>query len=182
VTFKQQKAIRRCRPGRVAASERWYSSEFVATSMGFDLTTTFPTLANAPITEAVIDIRVEVPTSVTLQNLSDFALGLEGRFPERLERHSLEARIEFQRGSTPRVVAPTDQPDGFVFHSPTELLIAQARLDGFSLSRLRPYHDGDTFVNQAHGTLETLCSGSASLKSNAAGHSKRKPDRDGAGN
>jgi uncharacterized protein (TIGR04255 family) len=129
------------------ASRRF--AHLIVICMSFDLTTTFPTLAHAPITKAIIDIRTELPTSVTLRDLSDFAVGLETRFVKRMERHSFETRIEFQQGSTPRVIPSQDQPDGFVFEAPAEFLIAQARLDGFSLSRLNPYHDGDTFMSQA---------------------------------
>jgi len=44
---------------------------------------------------------------------------------------------------------PTGEPDGYLFVSQQEHLVAQARLDGFTLSRLQPYHDGQTFLNQA---------------------------------
>ena len=117
--------------------------------MAFNLTDTFPTLSKAPITEAVIDIRVELPASITLKELADFAVGLENRFADRVERRSIETRVELQQGRPPRIAVPADRPDGYVFNSPSELLVAQARLNGFSLSRLRPYHDGDTFVQQA---------------------------------
>jgi uncharacterized protein (TIGR04255 family) len=117
--------------------------------MAFDLTDTFPTLLKAPITEAVIDIRVELPSSTTLRELADFALGLENRFTDRQERRSIETRVELQQGSPPRIVVPSNRPDGYLFTSHSELLVAQARLNGFTLSRLRPYHDGDTFIQQA---------------------------------
>ena len=115
----------------------------------FDLNRTFPTLRNAPITEAVIDIRAELPPSVYLEHLLDFGAGISDRFTETQQRESVQARIEWQKGAPPRVVAPPPTPDGYLFQSPEERLIVQARLDGFTLSRLRPYHDGDTFLAQA---------------------------------
>lgn len=117
--------------------------------MAFDLTNSFPTLSRAPITEAVIDIRVELPPSTTLKELAEFAVGLEDRFTERQERRSFETRVESQPGIPARIVVPADQPDGYLFTSRGELLVAQARMNGFSLSRVRPYHDGDKFTEQA---------------------------------
>lgn len=124
--------------------------------MSFDLVNAFPTLQGAPITEAVIDFRVELPSEVTLSDLSAFnqGRGMESRFTERAERRSFEARIEIQPSAPPKVVTPPDHPDGYVFHSQEDLLLAQARLDGFTLSRLQPYHNGDVFQKQARDLWE----------------------------
>ena len=117
--------------------------------MAFDLTDSFPTLEHAPIAEAVIDIRAQLPPEVGLEALAAFNSGLEDRFSHRIERRSIDTRIEYQQGTAPKVIAPSSEPDGYLFQAPNELLVAQARLDGFTLSRLRPYHDGDTFTTQA---------------------------------
>ena len=45
-------------------------------------------------------------------------------------------------------------PDGYVFRAPAELLLAQVRLDGFTLSRTAPYHSGDAFANRAKNLWE----------------------------
>lgn len=118
-------------------------------SMAFDLINSFPTLQRAPITEAIIDIRATLPESVTLDDLASFNSGAATIFSGRTERHAIQTKIEYQVGRPPKVVAPSDKPDGYLFHAPEQFLIAQARFDGFTLSRLRPYHDGDTFIRQA---------------------------------
>ena len=117
--------------------------------MSFDLETSFPTLQNAPITEAVIDFQVVVPPDVSLANLREFQMGIEERFTEVSERRALRAHVAFVQGGAPQVVAPSPAPDGYLFRSPSENLIIQARLDGFTLSKLQPYHDGNTFASQA---------------------------------
>ena len=122
--------------------------------MSCDLVSTFPTLQRAPITEAVIDFRAELPPEVALPDLAFFNRGIEAQFSERAERRSIETRIEIQASAPPKVVTPSDQPDGYIFHSRKDLLIAQARLDGFTLSRLQPYHEGDTFLKQARELWE----------------------------
>jgi uncharacterized protein (TIGR04255 family) len=124
--------------------------------MAFDLHDSFPTLRNAPITEAVIDIKAELPPSIGLEALSKFADG-DPRFPQRIERRSLEPQIIQQQGAAPKVIPPSNEPDGYVFSSSTDFLVAQARLNGFTLSRIKPYHDGDTFLAQARDLWERYC-------------------------
>jgi uncharacterized protein (TIGR04255 family) len=116
--------------------------------MSFDLENTFPRLKNAPIREAVIDIQAIVPPETALDALATFPDGLEMQFPLKHERRSLQAQIEF-KDQGPTFIAPATQPDGFVFSAPEEHLVVQTRLDGFTLSRLSPYHDGNTFERQA---------------------------------
>lgn len=122
--------------------------------MSFDLQDTFPTLEHAPITEAIIDIQAQLGSDVTLPQLARFQDGIEERFKERKERMSLQTRIEFQKDAAPKVVAPDFSPDGYVFRASEEHLTAQARLDGFTLSRLKPYHAGGIFIEQARELWE----------------------------
>lgn len=119
-----------------------------ASSTKADFVNTFPHLPHAPITEAIIDIRAELPPDVTLEDLSRFQLGIESRFSKRAERRSLKTTINLQ-GDTPTVSMPPPEPDGYLFTSESERLIAQARRDGFTLSRLNPYHEGGQFIQEA---------------------------------
>jgi uncharacterized protein (TIGR04255 family) len=132
--------------------------------MKYDLENTFPTLSDAPITEALIDIRVTLPSDTTMEQLAQFQTGMEDRFGDRVERQSFEARIEFQPGNAPKVASPPAKPDGYIFKSRNEPLIAQVRMDGFTLSRLKPYHDGDTFQNQARELWSRYVESSHPLK------------------
>ncbi len=53
------------------------------------------------------------------------------------------------QGDVPKFHTPPPRVDGYLFTSSSEQLIAQARLDGFTLSRLKPYHTGDMFIEEA---------------------------------
>ena len=112
--------------------------------MSFDLVTTFPTLQNAPITEAVIDIRVERRPNVTLQELSLFTNGFELEFPNRAEQRSLKARIDMSKGEAPPTAA-----DGYVFKSLDQKSIVQVGFDGLTISRLNPYENWSVFAELA---------------------------------
>jgi uncharacterized protein (TIGR04255 family) len=121
--------------------------------MSVDLETEFPNLKNAPITEALIDLQVDLPADTTIQALAKFQSAVGARLVDQTERQSVSAKIEFADGS-PRFVAPPFTPDGYVWKVPDEHLVVQARLDGFSLTRLPPYHNGDTFAAQARELWE----------------------------
>jgi uncharacterized protein (TIGR04255 family) len=111
--------------------------------------TGFPTLRNAPITEAVIDIRVKPPADIDLARLATFSDPFPLRFPEPKLRHSASAKIEFKgQAAAPLMTATGPTPDGYVFSAPAENLIAQARIDGFSLSKLKPYDSWKKFCPQ----------------------------------
>ena len=76
---------------------------------------------NAPITEAVIDIRVELPASVNLDDLERLHDQVSERYPAKVKRTASQTQV------------------GFAFHTADDRQICQFRMDGFSLSRLRPY-------------------------------------------
>ncbi len=116
--------------------------------MSFDLKTTFPTLKNAPITEATIDLRVARNSNVTMEDLAGFRAGLENEFGEKIERRSLQASIEIEQGEA-RVVSPGARPDGYVFHASNEPLTAQVSFDGFTLTRRKPYQEWAVFIARA---------------------------------
>jgi uncharacterized protein (TIGR04255 family) len=110
--------------------------------------TGFPTLRNAPITEAVIDIRVKLSTDIDLARLATFSDPFPLRFEKPKLRHSGAAQIEFKASEAPVMTSTRPTPDGYIFLAPAEKLIAQARIDGFSLSKLKPYDSWKKFCPQ----------------------------------
>ncbi len=106
--------------------------------MTYDLRSDFPTLLNAPITEALIDIQVQLPPDVDLVQLRKFHSGLEQRFPKIEERIKVVGVFKMdQTGAEMKSEAPA--PDGWWMQSEENGLLAQVRLDGFTLSKLPPY-------------------------------------------
>jgi len=107
----------------------------------------FPALRNAPIVEALIDIRVSLPVDTDLASLESFSEPFSDRFTQSKLRASAAATIEF--GEAAPVISSTGPtPDGYFFTAPQEKLVAQARLDGFTLSKLKPYESWKTFCPQ----------------------------------
>jgi uncharacterized protein (TIGR04255 family) len=90
----------------------------------------------APIIEALIDFRVELPVSATLQLLESVYDIIKRQYPVKANR--VNVRSVLSVGS--EIGASTDQTVmGFAFTSEDGKQIFQARRDGFTFSRLRPY-------------------------------------------
>jgi uncharacterized protein (TIGR04255 family) len=109
--------------------------------------------SNAPITEALLDIRVELSKDVDLHKLSSFHDFIKERFPKKQERVSFEAGFQMSPEG-PTVLPTSKKPDGYLFRSSAENKIVQARLDGFTFNKLRPYENWREFRNEARELWE----------------------------
>ena len=101
---------------------------------------------NAPIAEAIIDLRVELATDITVADLEKVQVGQEDAYPTRLDRNVVRGQMQVGR----RVSASaTTEQIGYVFRSRDEKQIFQGRLDGFTMSRLSPYQCWESFRDEA---------------------------------
>lgn len=107
--------------------------------------TIFP---RAPITEALLDIRVELNQSFSLSSLELLHERISDRFPEKQQRMAFQTSIKLAPEG-PTSATPTSQPDGYLFRSSATNKIAQARIDGFTFNKLRPYQDWQRFREEA---------------------------------
>jgi len=110
----------------------------------------YPTLKNAPIHEAIFDIRTQLPQNIMLKDL-DLFYDLDivkKRFPNKKERVLFQSGFQVIEGK-PVVTAPSGGPDGYLCESPEEKKIVQARLDGFTFNKLKPYKNWKTFFTEA---------------------------------
>lgn len=106
----------------------------------------------APITEAIIDLRVELPEKMTIHDLEKVHLGYENTYPTRKNRNLASGRMEL--GQKVSATASSRQI-GFLFISGDEKQVFQARLDGFTMSRLAPYGSWDPFRDEARRLWNT---------------------------
>lgn len=97
-------------------------------------------LANAPITEAVVDFRVKLPKDFSVKQFAVLEKRLHTHYPimERAWEHQVELS---KLKSQPQFTAETRDRllRGFFFRAEDRLNVAQFRRDGFSFSRLKPY-------------------------------------------
>lgn len=100
----------------------------------------WPHLKKAPIVEALIDIRVELPPDCDLARLARYHERVADQYPVRRERFQWrsEVRISKQEALAPEQKL-TGGMDGYLFEKGDRSEVVQVRLDGFSFSRLQPY-------------------------------------------
>ncbi|MFE1744384.1 TIGR04255 family protein [Coleofasciculus sp. H7-2] len=103
--------------------------------------------SRAPITEAVIDLRVQLPEEVKLDTLAQVYLTIQTDYPIREDMFVVEGLMI--AGASVGATASQTQI-GYRFSSSNQKQIFQARLDGFSFSQLAPYDSWETFREQAH--------------------------------
>jgi uncharacterized protein (TIGR04255 family) len=107
--------------------------------------------AKAPITEALIDFRVEFFSEVTLASLMEVQSCVEPDYP--IVENIILAQGQFQAGSS--VSASASQRDlGYRFSSNDRKRILQTRLDGFTFSQLEPYHNWGTLQSETQRLWE----------------------------
>lgn len=108
----------------------------------------YPLLRNAPITEAIIDIRIKLKEDFEAERFLTLYDAISGQYPEKKARHKWEGRFEFKKGEGP-ISSGTETTDGYIFTSIDAKQVFQARIDGFTFNRLRPYEKWETFRDEA---------------------------------
>src|SRR3989338_2990647 len=109
-------------------------------------------LQNAPIAEAIIDFRVKARPELRAEDVGAVKDRLAARLPKVEERRGLQARIELLKAKGEKPGPPLVQDlglQGYFFKSQDEKVIAQFRIDGFTLNRLRPYTSWEDIFPQA---------------------------------
>jgi len=108
----------------------------------------YPLLRNAPITEAIIDIRIKLKEDFEVERFLTLYDAISGQYPEKKTRHKWEGRFEFKKGEGP-ISSGSETIDGYIFTSADAKQVFQARIDGFTFNRLRPYEKWETFRDEA---------------------------------
>jgi uncharacterized protein (TIGR04255 family) len=107
-------------------------------------------LRNAPIIEAVLDIRVQPSPDVTIPILQSLHERVRDQYPEVSGRMEIEARVQSQAPfETIDEASVQAKQVGFFFWARDKRQAMQARLDGFSFSRLRPYQEWELLRDEA---------------------------------
>jgi len=111
-------------------------------------------LNNAPITEALVDIRVKLPPDVDIIKLESIGDLISDRYPKKKKRIRYEGKIDFKEGKPPEHKDTTPWVDGYIYTSENEKYVVQSRLDGFTLSRLKPYETWEKLRDEAYKMWE----------------------------
>ena len=104
--------------------------------------------SNAPITEALLDIQVELAPNIDLKVLLSCHNDIIDEYPNKENRIQWTSGIELELGKDP-VFTTNGGHDGYIFTSIDEKLMVQTRLNGFTYNMLKPYTHWEDFVSKA---------------------------------
>jgi uncharacterized protein (TIGR04255 family) len=107
-------------------------------------------LDHAPIIEALIDFRVDVPAGTTVelleQELENHAFGYRKIGP--IFRGNFGMTFNPQEAPAAKALLGETKTLGFRFQSSDNKYVAQFTTEGFTLSRLEPYESWDTLISE----------------------------------
>lgn len=106
------------------------------------------TLKNPPITEGLIDLRVDV-CKFSHEKLAGISDSVRTDYPHRVDQRQFQARLEAIGDEAPKAQTRDLGLLGGRFFSADRLQVVQFRSDGFTLNRLRPYTGWDTVFPEA---------------------------------
>lgn len=98
----------------------------------------YPHLRNAPIREAIIDIRVKPATNFYVSEFKALKGKFSENFPIMEERQAFSASINFGPGK-PNLQEENNELDAIIFRSEDQNEVLQFKKQGFTLNKLKPY-------------------------------------------
>lgn len=104
---------------------------------------------NAPILEALIDLRVTQEQSVSVEDLAKVRELVVDRYPNQATEYIYEGQMYIEEAGDPMKTEATHQSNGFRFTSQDGRQVFYARLDGFALSVRAPYDSWKPFRDEA---------------------------------
>lgn len=105
--------------------------------------------SQAPITEALIDLRVVPPAGLSVENLLKIHEHISSQFPTYEPIHFESLTVQTGPDMPALQVNTNRQHIGFRFKDRSGLNIFQATLHGFTFNRLRPYETWEKFSSDA---------------------------------
>ena len=109
-------------------------------------------LTKAPITEALIDIRVKLPPDKQdLTLIKTFTLEMQKQFPGQFpeEKELRDVQMMFEVGPHPRQETKSSHV-GYRYDSKDGKRVIQIKLDGFTFSWLKPYANWEVLRRDAY--------------------------------
>jgi uncharacterized protein (TIGR04255 family) len=98
-----------------------------------------PNYNKPPIIEALFDIHVELPESITAETLKELSSKIADEYPEQKPRQKFSGHFEFAVNKPAKTEASSLGVDAYLNYSKDKKYVVQFRLDGFAFNRLAPY-------------------------------------------
>lgn len=105
------------------------------------------TLKNAPIAEAVLDIRVDFTNRPKIEDIEAIYADIKDGLPIKEMNSVFQATFGISRGH-PKA-GFQGEPNGFSFKANDGRRVVQMRLDGYTFNKLKPYDYWESFRDEA---------------------------------
>jgi len=114
-------------------------------------------LNNAPITEAIIDFRVKLPSEFKVEAFLELKKTISDQFPKVEERKLFSSQLRIKKGKPQPLAAEYHGIQGYFFKPEDDKKVAQFRIDGFTFSLLKPYTKWEEMFAEARELWEMYC-------------------------
>ena len=102
-------------------------------------------LNEAPIKEALIDFRVDLPSGVNIEAINAIVEVARSAYPIVEPLQTFGAIFDLQEAKVTKV----EEDRGFILWDEKRVQAVQFRLDGFTFNRLKPYESWDALHSEA---------------------------------
>lgn len=103
---------------------------------------------NAPIVEALFDIKVEHQKDISHSELESLHQVIKSDYPTKKTLREFHSQLKLEKDEA-AVPTFSDKIIGYQFWSSDEKQVVQYKLDGFTFSRLKPYENWDAMMLEA---------------------------------
>jgi len=109
----------------------------------------FKYLPNAPITEALIDIRAKLPSNFNVHAFKELHEDVLKDFPLMETQKEFSADFKLEKDK-PSIQTKSEGVRGYIYKSQDKKNIVQFRRDGFTFNRLKPYTNWGDIIDKAN--------------------------------
>lgn len=117
-------------------------------------------LNNAPITEAIIDIRTNIYEGQSIEVLQNISNALPNEYSDKKPLNHILTELIIKEDDEPHFEANRQKTEhvGYICRTENEKNIAQVRFDGLTFSELTPYSTWNGFSSKAKNIWQIYCS------------------------
>ena len=105
----------------------------------------YPYLRNAPVVEAIIEIRARMPSPASAANFDDFRGRLKSKYPKAQQIRFVSSQLQFE-GEAGMRNDVSHSIVGVRLDDADEKWVVQGKSDGLTVSRLTPYRSWSDLV------------------------------------
>lgn len=114
----------------------------------------YPHLSNAPIREAIIDIRVKHKPEFKISEFRSLKEKVSNDYPVMKDRNAFTSELRFSSPDKTDLIKKEKELDAIIFSSEDKKEILQLKKSGFTFNKLDPYSNWEDIIQKAKKAWE----------------------------